>query len=80
MSSSNDDLSHSGTSSSSGDSLDEFHRDMLNAREVLGYQFQPRRDSVSGESSSHNEGDENMSTDVSIDEDQQTARLDNLDW
>ena len=68
--------SNSSSSSCSDESLDEFHRDMLQVSEVLGYQFQPKRDSVSDESGSNSEGDENMSTD----EDQQAVRLDNLDW
>ena len=40
------------TSSSSGESLDEFHRKILQGGEILGYQFEPRRDSnnSSGES------------------------------
>ena len=37
--------SDSETSSSSGESLDEFHRNILLGGEVLGYQFEPRRDS-----------------------------------
>ena len=68
--------SNSSSLSCSDESLDEFHRDMLQVGEVLGYQFQPKRDSVSDESGSSSEGDENMSTD----EDQQAVRLDNLDW
>ena len=39
-------------------------------------QFQPKRDSVSDESNSNSEGDENMLTH----KDQQAARLDYLDW
>ena len=76
MSSSSDNISNSSSASCSNESLDEFHRDMLQVGEVLGYQFQPKRDIVSDESSSNGEGDENMSTD----EDQQAARLNNLDW
>ena len=34
--------SDSVTSSSSGESLDEFHRNTLQGGEVLGYQFEPR--------------------------------------
>ena len=37
--------SDSETSSSSGESLDEFHRNILQGGEVLGFQFEPRRDS-----------------------------------
>ena len=37
-------LSNSETSSSSGESLDEFHRNTLQGGEVLGYQFEPGRD------------------------------------
>ena len=33
--------SDSETSSSSGESLDEFHRNILQGGEVLGYQFEP---------------------------------------
>ena len=40
--------SDSETSSSSGESLDEFHRNILQDGEVLGYQFEPRRDSNDG--------------------------------
>ena len=36
------------TSSSSGESLDESHRNILQGGEVLGYQFEPRRDSNNG--------------------------------
>ena len=36
--------SDSETSSSSGESLDEFNRNKLQGGEVLGYQFEPRRD------------------------------------
>ena len=35
--------SDSETSSSSGESLDEFHRNILQGGEVLSYQFEPRR-------------------------------------
>ena len=49
---------------------------MLQVGEVLGYQFQPKRDSVSDESGSSSAGDESISTD----EDQQAVRLNNLDW
>ena len=38
----------SSDSSSSGESLDEFHRNILQDGEVLGYQFEPRRDSDNG--------------------------------
>ena len=40
--------SDSETSSSSGESLDESHRNILQGGEVLGYQFEPRRDSNNG--------------------------------
>ena len=48
---SSDSSSDSGTSSSSGESSDEFYRNILQEGEILGYQFEPRRDtkSVSGE-------------------------------
>ena len=32
----------------SGESLDESHRNILQGGEVLGYQFEPRRDSNNG--------------------------------
>ena len=46
--------------------------------EVLGYQFEPRRDSNngSGESLADIEEDQNMSSD----EDESVVRLGNLDW
>ena len=34
--------------SSSRESLDEFHRNILQGGKVLGYQFEPRRDSNNG--------------------------------
>ena len=74
MSSSNS--SSSSCSDESSSCSDKFHRDMLQVGKVLGYQFQPKRDSVSDESGSNSEGNENMSTD----EDQQAVQLDNLDW
>ena len=77
-----DDLSDSSASSSSGESFfrwDEFHRDILQAGVILGYQFEPRRDSLnnaSGESADI-EGEENN---MLIDEEQPLVRLGNLDW
>ena len=69
--------SHSETFSSSGESLDELHRNILQGGEVLGYQFEPRRDSnhANGESADI-EDDQNMSSD----EDESVARLGNLAW
>ena len=70
--------SYSETSSSSGEGLDEFHRNILQGGEVVGYQFEPRRDSInngSGESADI-EDDQNMSSD----EDESVVRLGNLDW
>ena len=68
---------HSETSSSSGESLDEFHRNILQGDEVLGYQFEPRRDSNNGSGESADiEEDQNMSSD----EDESVVRLGNLDW
>ncbi|XP_028417280.1 uncharacterized protein LOC114541678 [Dendronephthya gigantea] len=66
--------SDSGSSSSSGESLNEFHLNILQAGDVLGYQFEPRRDSNgnSGESSADIE-DERMSID-------NEERLGNFDW
>ena len=74
-----DDLSDSSASSSSSESLDEFHRDILQVGVFLGYQFEPRRDSLnnaSGESADI-KGEENN---MSIDEEQPLVRLGNLDW
>ena len=79
LNSSSDDLSDSSASSSSGESLDEFHRDILQAGVILGYQFEPRRDSLnnaSGESADI-EGKENN---MSINEEQPLVPLGNLDW
>ena len=71
--------SDSETSSSSGESLDEFHRNILQGGEVLGYQFEPRRDSNNGSGeSAYIEDDQNMSSDQ--DEDESVVRLGNLDW
>ena len=45
--------------------------------EVLGYQFEPRRDSNNGSGESADiEEDQNMSSD----EDESVVRLGNLDW
>ena len=62
LKSSSDRLSESSTSSSSGESLDEFHRDLLQADAILGYPFEPRQDpySASDESVDIN-GEEYMS-------------------
>ena len=62
LSPSSDSSSDSRTSSSSGESLDEFHRNILQGGEVLGYQFEPRRNtnSVSAELAD-NEDDQSMS-------------------
>ena len=69
--------SHSETSSSSGESLDEFHRNILQGSEVLGYQFELRRDSNNGSGESADiEEDQNMSSD----EDESVVCLGNLDW
>ena len=52
------------TSSSSGESLDDSHRNILQGGEVLGYQFEPRRDSNNGSGESADiEDDQNMSSD-----------------
>ena len=63
--------------SSSGESLDEFHDYILEGGEVLGYQFEPRRiaNSVNGESA-ETITDQNMSTD----EEELSVHLGNLDW
>jgi hypothetical protein len=63
LSPSSDSSSDSRTSSSSGESLDEFHRNILQGGEVLGYQFEPRRNtnSVSAELAKTTEDDQSMS-------------------
>ena len=56
--------SDSETSSSSGESLDEFHRNIFQGGEALGYQFEPTRDSNNGSGESADiEDDQNMSSD-----------------
>ena len=77
LSFSSGDSSDSGTSSSSGESFNEFHQYISDGGEVLGYQFEPRRiaNSINGESAD-NEGDQNMS----IDKEESSIRLGNLDW
>ena len=40
--------SDSETSSYSGESLDESHRNILQGGEILSYQFEPRRDGNNG--------------------------------
>ena len=63
--------SDSETSSSSGQSLDEIHSNILQGGEVLGYQFEPRRDSNNGSGESADiEDDQNMSSeeDESVEE------------
>ena len=73
--------SNSSSSSCSDEYVDEFHRDILQVGDIVGYQFQPKRDSVSSdESSGSNESDENVSTSMLTDEYQPAARLNNLDW
>ena len=62
LKSSIDRLSESSTSSSSGESSDEFHRDLLQADAILGYQFEPRLDSYSASDKSADiNGEEHMS-------------------
>ena len=69
--------SDSRTSSSSGESLDEFHRNILQGGEVLGYQFEPRRNTNSASAElADNEDDQSMS----IDEEESFVRLGNLGW
>ena len=77
LSPSSDSSSDSRTSSSSGESLDEFRRNILQGGEVMGYQFEPRRNtnSVSAELAD-NEDNQSMS----IDEEESFVRLGNLDW
>ena len=71
--------SDSETSSSSGKSLDDFHRNILQGGEVLGYQFESKRNSNNGSGESADvEDDQNMSN--SSDEDESAIRLGNLDW
>ena len=77
LSSSSDDSSDSRASSSSGESLDEFHEYILQEGEVLGYQFEPRRNAnIVNDESAETEDDQNMSTD----EEESSVRLGNLDW
>ena len=65
------------TSSSSSESSDEFHRNILQGGEALGYQFEPRRDSNNGSGESADiEDDQNMSSE----EGESVVRLGNLDW
>jgi hypothetical protein len=70
--SSDDSSADSRRSSSSGERLDDFHSNMLQEGEILGYQFEPRRDGNS-------ESDESAGN-MSIDEDEANVRLGNLDW
>ena len=83
LKSSSDRLSESSTSSSSGEGLDEFHRDLLQADAILGYQFEPRRDPYSASDevtrvtkSADINGEEYMS----IEGETSLVRLGNLDW
>ena len=71
--------SESSTSSSSGESLDEFHRDLLQADAILGYhgQFEPRRNSYSASDES---ADINREEHMSIEGETSLVRLGNLDW
>jgi hypothetical protein len=74
--SSSGDSSDSGTSSSSGETLDEFHQYILEGGEVLGYKFEPRRTANSDNSEEVvEEYDQNMSND-----EEGSVRLANLDW
>ena len=67
--------SDSETSSSSGESLDKFHGNILQGGEVLGYQFEPGRDSNNGSGESADiEDDQNMSSD----EEESVVRLGNI--
>ena len=76
LKSSSDRLSVSSTSSSSGESLDEFHRDLLQADAILGYQFEPRRDSYSASDES---ADINEEEHMLIEGGTSLVRLGNLD-
>ena len=69
--------SDSGYSSSSGESLDEFHYYILEGGNILGYQFEPSRvgNSINDESA-ETEADQNMLTD----EEESSVCLGNLDW
>ena len=69
--------SDSETFSSSGESLDEFHRNILQGSKVLGYQFESRRDS---NNSSGESADIEDVQNISSDEDESVVRLGNLDW
>ena len=72
--------SDSETSSSSGEGLDEFHRNILQGGEVLGYQFEPRRDSNNGSGLSGESDDIEDDQNMSPDEVKSVVRLGNLDW
>ena len=76
LKSSSDRLSESSTSSSTGESSDEFHRDLLPADAILGYQFELRRDSYSASDESADiKGEEH----TSIEGETSLVRLGNLD-
>ena len=72
--------SDSETSSSSGESLDEFHRNILQGGEVRGYQFEPRRDSNNGRCESADNPDIEDDQNMSSDDDESVVHLGNLDW
>ena len=75
LSSSSGGSSDSGSSRSSGESLDGLHDYVLKGGDILGYQFEPRRaNGINGETA-ETEADQNMSTD----EDESSVRLGNLD-
>ena len=76
-SSSEEGCSSSSRSNSSNMDVDDFLKDNLNLDGVQGYQFQPRRNSYTGESSESDYGDVDESVNI---EPSSVARLDNLDW
>ena len=70
-------LSTSSTSSSSGESLHDHHRELLHTAVILGYWFEPRWESGSASDGSADIGvEQNMSIEL---EEDSPVRLDNLD-
>ena len=69
--------SSSSRSNSSNLDVDDFLEDNLNLDGIQGYQFQPRRNSYTGESSESDYGDVDESVNI---EPSSVSRLDNLDW
>ena len=65
------------SSSASGERLDDFNSNIaLQVGEIVGYQFEPRRDNDNETQSGESDSDQSMS----VDEDEPYVRLGNLDW